>query len=94
MGVIMCYDKTNSSLAFCKCFKPLVSDIWPPSSTELCQGVLEAKVNATRHNTKEELRLAIKVAIEGLNKGSVANDGSKFRARLKKVIGAEGDHLE
>lgn len=57
-------------------------------------GVLEAKVNATRHNTKEELRLAIKVAIEGLNKGSVANDGSKFRARLKKVIGAEGDHLE
>jgi transposase len=75
-------------------------DIWPSSSPDLnpCDfwmwGVVEAKSNATPHNSVKALQAAIVKAFKSITVDEAKNACSAFRGRIEKIIAADGGHIE
>ena len=74
-------------------------DLWPPSSPDcnpldyFVWGVLESKMNS-RPSNKEALKAAIRDAMINMDRNAVAIACSSFQSRLKKVVAADGGHIE
>ncbi|XP_054709168.1 uncharacterized protein LOC129218873 [Uloborus diversus] len=75
-------------------------DLWPPSSPD-CNpldyylwGVVEEKVNAKFHNTKDALRATITVVVLNVDRKEVKHACGRFRSRLERVVAANGGYIE
>ncbi|XP_054714652.1 uncharacterized protein LOC129224251 [Uloborus diversus] len=75
-------------------------DLWPPSSPD-CNpldyyfwGVVEEKVNAKFHNTKDALRATITEVVPNVDRKEVKHAWGRFRSRLQRVVAANGGYIE
>lgn len=75
-------------------------DLWPPSSPDcnpldyFVWGAVEGDVNKAPHSTVGSLKTSIIHAMAQLDKDCLVRACASFRARLQRVIDAEGDHIE
>ncbi len=73
---------------------------WPPNSPDLnpldyyVWGVLERDSNKSSHQTVEELKAAIRRAVERMDRTHLINACTRFRARVESVIECDGSWIE